>query len=234
MSQMYSSSMHYLKTIRTILDNIIEYALDIIAPQDPFIREIERMTPKEFIERAKRAPHDGQHDDIICFFAYHDPLVSRAILELKSYGNPYIARLLGNVLFELILEELGDLVLFENVKNPLLVPIPMTQKSERKRGFNQCTLIVQACMKNVTTHDIKVSYNTLIKVKKTDDQVGKTKTERLFNLQHCFAVNHKIDISKKDVIVFDDIMTTGATLHEAKRTLRSAGARKVILVALAH
>lgn len=209
------------------------FLVDTIAPPDPFIREIESLSPADFLNRAQRQKV-ALTDGVLSFFVYKDPLVKAAILEVKSYANRKIAKLLGCVLYELLVAELEDLDTFENFKNPLLLPIPMTRKSIRERGWNQCELFVDAIEVASRGKTFETSSNTLVKIKKTGDQVGKGRKERFQNLAQCFSVSNPGAVHGRNIIVLDDITTTGATLQEAKRALLEAGARRVLLVAIAH
>lgn len=215
-----------------IFQNTWNFVLDTIAPTDPFIREIEDMSAEEFIQRAKKIEKNTVEGDFIAFFSYKDPLVKAAILEVKSYGNKRIARLLGEVVHELLVLELEDMEVFYNFRAPLLLPIPMTRKSIRERGWNQCELLVQAITR-YSDEMFETPRNALVKIGKTEDQVGKGRKERFANLAHVFIADSNV-IHDRNVIVLDDIVTTGATLCEAKRALFEAGARKVLSVAIAH
>jgi competence protein ComFC len=78
--------------------------------------------------------------------------------------------------------------------------------------------------------------NTLIKTRSTVPQKTLRRYERLRNIKNSMGIN-KRDIEKikdKCVIVIDDIMTTGATIKEAKRVLQKHGAKKIMSVVLAH
>jgi competence protein ComFC len=218
------------KLIRLPLD----FVLDTIAPQDPMVRRIESMTPSDFLGNTRRSDPDSEAKCVTALFSYKDKLVKTALLEVKSYGNTKISALLGEILYESIILDLADLETFDNFTKPLLLPIPMTRKSRRIRGFNQCELICEGLVKADIAKSIEVSFFILKKIRETDDQVGKSRSERFGNLKNCFGVCNPEKISGRNVIVFDDIVTTGATLNEARKVLVDAGAKKVYLVAFAH
>jgi ComF family protein len=213
---------------------IWNFILDTVVPQDPYIRSIEKMGPGEFMAAVKMLSPGEHIDGALCFFSYRDPLVKAAILEVKSYGNRIIARLLAKTVRELLIAELSDLELFKNFVSPVLLPIPLTRKSLQKRGWNQCGLIVDEIKKIDQEKLLEIRNGVLIKTRETGDQVGKSRKERLENLRMCFSVRSEDAVRGRNVIVLDDIATTGATLFEARRALKKAGAKKVLCVAIAH
>jgi competence protein ComFC len=210
-----------------------EFAIDTLFPPDPFVRQIERMTPEEFSREALHVDEIDQIDGTIAFFSYRDALVKTAVLEVKSYANKKVARLIGRAAYELLVPELSDLETFRNFKDPLLIPIPLTKRARRSRGWNQCELIASEISK-ATSLSLEYRPDILIKSKETEDQVGKSKSERFKNLKGCFSVRDKEKILGKNVIILDDIVTTGATLKEAKKAVLDAGARRALCIAIAH
>ena len=84
---------------------------------------------------------------IFPLFDYRHPPVRRIVQLLKYKGKRILANNLAEIMNERILEELGDLEILENFKNPILIPIPLAPKRLRARGFNQseliCTKLIQ-------------------------------------------------------------------------------------------
>lgn len=218
------------------------FILDTIAPPHPLVREIERMSVAEFMHRTRRTDTPIQNTSpfvIRALFAYKDPLAQTALLELKSYGNKKMAYILAASLYETLLDKREQKPQSNDSLNPILVPIPMTRICKRKRGWNQCELIGQALthIDTLSTRGVprfEVRSDLLHKIRETADQVGKNRHERFENLRNCFAVQHPEKIHGREIIVFDDILTTGATLSEAAQALHKAGASKITCIALAH
>ena len=100
--------------------------------------------------------------------------------------------------------------------------IPMTAKAERRRGYNQAELLAEALAERLDLPVMRV----LEKVKETGEQKSLTRREREINLKGCFRTR-KDDAAGKTLILIDDVMTTGATLEEAARTLKRKGAARV-------
>jgi competence protein ComFC len=210
-----------------------ELFLDLLFPVDPIVRRLEEMSGGELVECTKRLEIGREIPDSIILFEYKDPLVRTAIAEVKFRGNKKIARLIGEHLRDTLIAELGELKTFKNFSSPLLVSVPMTGRSLRARGWNQCHLLLSPLVRDAHDIGIEIRHDALSKVRETADQVGKDRKDRLANLDGCFEADEAI-VRGRNVVVFDDVVTTGATWIETKRALRRAGARKVILFAIAH
>lgn len=173
---------------------------------------------------------------IIAAWDFKDPVARKAIHELKYRGRTGIAQVCGDALSDRLLEELGEQRVFGRFTAPLIVPIPLSGKRLRKRGFNQAELIAKHVSVALSLPSA-FSPNVLKRLKDTPPQARiKDKRERLQNMRGVFAVPEKYAeaLRGKDIILIDDVTTTGATLREAEKALRKAGARKVLLCAVAH
>ncbi len=223
------------------------WLLDLLFPPQPLTRELLTMAPEEFARRAERnrAPVGK---NVISLFSYRDALVRQAVWELKFRGNRKIAALLSALLHDELLAFLAEYAPLTGFTEPLLVPIPLSKTRQRKRGFNQCELLCDELMRldssrfnlgsekrlNLGSQNFSYATTALVKIKDSPSQTdSETRRERLKNLGGCFSAN-KAEVEGRNVILIDDVATTGATLAEARRALLSAGARKVIAFTLAH
>lgn len=113
---------------------------------------------------------------------------------------------------------------------PVAVPVPLFAAKEKKRGFNQTELIFKAWLKE---HAIPME-RLLVRTRATKPQYGLSKDERRENMRGAFSVpaEKQQDVREKDVLLLDDIYTTGVTCAECARALKAAGARRVIVLAL--
>lgn len=155
------------------------------------------------------------------FAAYcvYDENIKGAILHFKHdmCGNSYYAFACG--ISSAITERgiAGDI--------DMTVPVPISKKSMKERGYNQSELIAKELR-----YIIDVPYvNALVKVKDTAAQKSLKMSERAGNVSGAFGVpeDKKTVIAGKRLLVIDDVCTTGSTLSEAARTLKAAGAEKV-------
>ena len=149
-----------------------------------------------------------------------DDLSSKIVYRLKYYGNKYTANHIAKLLISPMLE-FGEI--------NYLVPVPLHEQRLKERGYNQSELIANA-LGELTS--IPVLTNVLIRKLNTETQTGKTKAERAANVVGAFAVLNKNAIKDKNIVLLDDVFTTGATVDECARVLKRAGAKKVYVLTL--
>jgi len=136
-----------------------------------------------------------------------------------------------------ILEELSELSVMENFHDAILMPIPLSRQRYKERGYNQAELICESLVDLDKDVNFKFEKNILIKPKETKHQARiHNRGERLKNIIGSFAIKNteKNLLKNRNIILIDDIITTGATLTEARKTLKKAGARKIIAFTVAH
>jgi ComF family protein len=108
----------------------------------------------------------------------------------------------------------------------IVLPVPLHRSRLRQRGFNQAELILRHT-------GWAPGDGTLIRRRKTETQVGKRARDRVQNVGGAFAYTGP-ELIGKTIVVFDDVITTGATANECARVLRDHGAIKVFVVAYAR
>lgn len=176
---------------------------------------------------------DNPSDKIFSAFNYQDEVVKKILINLKYFNKKSFGNKLGKILYNRMLEEIADIKSFSD-KKILLVPIPMTRKRLKERGYNQALLIahgIASC--DEKTFDVR--NNILIKMKDTTRQAKiKNREERLKNLKGSFFCKKDETMKGHTIILVDDITTTGATINEAMRALKHAGVKKVFGFVIAH
>ena len=216
--------------------NIWEYCLSLLLPKPEKVIMVENMSPEELRSWAM-LPIIRQNALPKSFFSvlnYKTPVARSAIWELKYRGNAKIAELLATVFYEEIVEQLHERKLSDNFEKPILIPIPISKKRFAERGWNQCDLLADKLESIDNNNFFEVNKKILVKTRDTESQTKKNRATRLKDLKGCFAVQNPEKIAGKNVILIDDVLTTGATLEEARKTLKEAGVRKIICASLAH
>lgn len=111
-----------------------------------------------------------------------------------------------------------------------VLPVPLYREKLRQREFNQSALIAKYTAKGIGR--ILVT-DCLIKAKETMPQVGLNSVKRRRNVRNAF-VTQSSKIEGKDILLIDDVITTGATIRECSRVLKKAGAGNIYVMALAR
>jgi ComF family protein len=106
-----------------------------------------------------------------------------------------------------------------------VVPVPLSPRRLRARGFSQAELLARAA-------GARPDGGSLLKIRETSEQAGLSKLERRRNVARAFAADRRV--AGERIVLGDDVVTTGATAAAATRALLDAGAREVIVVALAR
>ena len=217
------------------LQRWIEICMGVIFPSRDQVSKIEALSPREFAIRATRVV-DELPKSIYSLFKYKDPLVRQALWALKYEGNRKIGRLFAILLYDTLIEIISEATLYDNFSQPLFIPIPLSKERYKERGWNQAEIIVQEIIKLYPQSDWQYEKNILQKVKHTMPQTKLSRAKRLENLKNCFATNpEKLKIIKnRNIVLVDDVVTTGSTIQEARRTLLEAGARQVLAFTVAH
>ncbi|HYC34576.1 MAG TPA: phosphoribosyltransferase family protein [Candidatus Paceibacterota bacterium] len=208
--------------------NIFNFLLDLLSKKDPFVESLELESIDFWKERleTKRVSNN-----VLGFFPYREKAIKTAIVEIKARNNKAFLRALTLMVSDVLIEELQEEWAWHNFTPKLIVPIPTSSSS---RGFNQSYEIACAFSKNGICSDALLLKTELQKKRHTQAQHELSREKRLRNLKHSMFVKHPEKFQGLDVLVVDDVTTTGATFEEAVRALKSAGARKVLCVALAY
>jgi ComF family protein len=171
-----------------------------------------RMAPPEF-ERA------------VAYAVYEDEL--REMVHLLKYERmAVVAKPLGRLLARAI-----EMLEAEADRDLLVVAVPLFPSKERERGYNQAVLMSDAALaelkKSRPEWRLQAAHGVIRRVKDTRSQFELTPRGRRRNLQGAFAVADGSVLAGREVLLVDDIYTTGATARACSRVLRRAGASKV-------
>jgi competence protein ComFC len=216
-------------SLHRFIDNIFSF----LFPKPELVRKIEKLTAIDFEIKALLAPVVELSLPFTCIslFSFKDELVRNAIYEIKYRKNLKISDLMSEVMQNMLPLELEDEFLYTNFNNPIIIPIPAHWRKLKKKCYNQTELLL-----NFMQEKPYPSLNALEKIRETEEQIDKNRKERLENLKNCFAVKPEMidKIRERNIILFDDVVTTGGTLIEAYKVLKKAKVRRVIGFTLAH
>jgi len=159
---------------------------------------------------------------LYCF--EYKSIIRKFMLQYKFSDKAYLSEFFSY-------EILKNKKVYEILKSyDIIVPVPMDKIKKLKRGYNQTELITNIISNaKVITSD----NNILEKVKLTKTQSTLEKNERKNNVKNSYIVKCANKVKNKNVVLFDDIYTTGATVNEISKKLKEAGAKSVFVFVIA-
>ena len=160
-----------------------------------------------------------------CYIFKYEGIIRQKILQYKFKDNSYLYKMFSEFFMK-------NEKVCRFLKNyDIIISVPMTKKKIAQRGYNQAELIA----KQIAINSPNLTYlkNILIKQKETSTQSSLNKKERFNNVKNVYKVQNMQKIKEKNIILFDDIYTTGATCKECTKTLMEAGAKIVDLLTIA-
>ncbi len=173
--------------------------------------------------------------DKLYFAATYDEKLVQAIIRSCKYGY---AKELSETLADLIIAHFKSmdkfpLLLPGSADNFLICAVPLHKSKLKQRGFNQAEEIAKHLSKFL---DIPFLSGALSKTKKTLPQMSLNKNQRLKNILDCFEINpqKKNQINNKNILLIDDVFTTGATMEECAKVLKQNRAQSVWGVVVAR
>lgn len=156
---------------------------------------------------------------VLAPFRYEGPL-AKAISQFKYQGKLWLARPLALLWQETIKASLPPF--------DLVIPVPLHRKRLFARGYNQSQLLAQKIFGRSAVK------TWLERIRDTKPQVDLSLKARLKNVRQAFALARGVSVSGKRVLLFDDVMTTGATVEECAKVLKASGAKEIYVAVLAR
>ncbi|WP_034601961.1 ComF family protein [Clostridiisalibacter paucivorans] len=150
--------------------------------------------------------------------------IKEAIHRYKYNKKPYMYKVFGPMMMKKLIEE--DMDSFD-----IIVPVPLHRKRWINRGFNQSLLLAKYISKII---DKPIIDKRLIKKIDTTAQNKLDKIERLKNVKGAFKVKKGEIFKNKEILLIDDVFTTGATVNECSKILKEAGGKKVYVLTIAR
>ena len=167
-------------------------------------------------------------------YDYRQKEVREMIRYLKNHEDRELINSLANELSELIFDYLAEQQELSYFVEPIVIPTPLSKRRLRERGFNQVALLAKKVARQVGG---EYRDDILTRIRHTEKQALIRERKRRFeNVRGVYALKRgkEKQVGGRDIILVDDLSTTGATLLELRRVVRRAGARKVIAVTISH
>lgn len=172
-----------------------------------------------------------------------DSHIQKLFVPCPFNGNPILRKavhLMKYKFYQDLAEDLGEIVAraleesasSEELRNAVLVPIPLHKSRLRLRGFNQAKLLARS----ISAHaGIPVTTSLITRTRATKSQATLSRAGRLTNMQNAFEISPRTEIpTSTTIILVDDICTTLATMENAAKAFQKAGFRVVLGAVIAH
>lgn len=135
---------------------------------------------------------------------------------------------IGEILGEIAGKKYLESVLFE--KPDLMIPVPVHPKKVLKRGYNQSEVFAKSVS---TIIGVDMMTHILLKEKWSESQTGKSRTERVTNVDEVFVLKRPNDVRGRHVLLLDDVVTTGATIEACCNALKEGQVGKISVLSIA-
>ena len=151
--------------------------------------------------------------------------IRQKIIDFKFNEKPYLKN--G---FAMLFLQNKEMYSYLN-KYDIIIPVPIHKYKEKNRGYNQSELIAKQISKSLK--NVKLEKNIIKKIVNNKQQSTLNLKDRKENVKNVYKVLDNKKIIGKNIILFDDVYTTGSTVSECSKVLKQAGAKKVAAVTIA-
>ncbi|MGA7295047.1 MAG: ComF family protein [Terriglobales bacterium] len=173
---------------------------------------------------------DPPYERAVAYGSYDGPL--RDLIHLLKFHQ---VRPAAPVLGRMLAESIARLEQAMPVGKVMMIPVPLYTRKQAQRGFNQAEMIARAALKELARPKrFELCPDVLKRCRETGSQIGLTRHQRRANLRGAFSVSDPTRILNRDILLIDDVFTTGTTASECARVLLRAGAARVWVATVAR
>ena len=176
----------------------------------------------KYCETCKSKDYTHTFDRAYCVAKYTGT-AKNLVFSLKYGLDKAIAKVISNYL----VEKVKSL----DIAVDMVIPVPLGPKRFRNRGFNQTELLASDV---ASVLNLPLETKLVLRTTETQTQTSMTRLQRLENVKGAFSVVDKDVVKGKNILLVDDIVTTGSTADEISRMLKKKGANKVYILAFCH
>ncbi|NLC87452.1 MAG: ComF family protein [Clostridiaceae bacterium] len=184
----------------------------------------EMLKEKKFIIEENKQNKKCYFESHIYFFQYKDN-IRKLILDYKFNDKSYLYKIFS----EIITKNKKTYRILK--KYDIITPVPIHRKRKKQRGYNQSYLIAKEISININT--LILENKILKKTKNNIEQSSLKKEQRAQNVKNVYVLEKSEKIKNKNIVLFDDIYTTGNTVNEISRILKENGANKILILTIA-
>ncbi len=171
------------------------------------------------LEFNRKFKEDKNIEDFFSLYIFEKDKIFQHIIHSIKYNKKFLT---GVLLGDLLAKALKDKLV--TWKIDLILPVPLHNLKKAERGYNQIDYLAKGISKKT---GIKSKINILKRIRYTESQTIMTLKERELNIANAFKVKNKNKIIGKNLLIVDDVITTGSTVKECAKALKSNGANLV-------
>lgn len=226
-----------------IISTLYSTILDALFPLSAAEKEILSLPPNEAVKKLSPAPPFSglavELPSAQSVFAYKDERVSKLVWHIKYKKSP-AAIVIGGFALHNALISLNANKTYDHLSPTIIIPIPITSRRRKERGYNQCELLLDEIdrLEKESGHcRFTARKDILVRVHHDKRQTLKGRADRVKDAEGIFDVNGSVitdQLKNSSIVIIDDVITTGSTLHEAIRIMENAGFTNVRGLSLAH
>lgn len=171
--------------------------------------------------------YDNKYFSTHMYLFKYEGIIRNKIISYKFNDKPYLYKTFCEIFVK------NKKVCEFLKKYDIIISVPMHKKKKNQRGYNQSELIAKETAKKV--ENIEYRNDILIKIKNTARQSSLNKEQRKENIKNAYLIksSNKEYILNKNILIFDDIYTTGSTANECAKMLKEAGAKNIGILTIA-
>jgi len=183
--------------------------------EQPICKKCTARISRQIICKKQFKYMSGQFIKFMYLFKYESKL-RKIMLSYKFKEKIYLYKFFSKII-------LKNEKLYQFLKKyDIIIPVPIYYKKKKIKGYNQCELIAKEMSKNV--ENLQYKNDILVKIKNNLRQSSLKLEDRKNNVKDVYKIKNieenKLDIQNKNILIFDDIYTTGSTVNECIKTLK--------------
>ncbi len=217
------------------MKSVVNWLLDILFPRSCISCHIRgEIICDNCISKIRIAERETD-SNIYALYDYRDPVVKKAIWDLKYHKHRHLGERLGQLLYEGRIEDISDIREYSQGRTIYVVPVPVSRSRGKSRGYNQAEIIGKQFCLSEGSGALELRDDFIVKNIDTIPQARiANRAKRIQNIHGAFEVKNFNDIKGRTIIIVDDVTTTGATLREIMKLFKKFGAKKVVGFTVAH
>lgn len=174
--------------------------------------------------RFKIFPISKKSYNFLIYLGKYKEEIRKRLLEFKFYNKAYI----NEYFLEFLIKD-KNICDFLN-KFDIIIPVPMHKDKKLRRGYNQTEIFAKNLSKKL---NVGYEDDVLIKFKENKTQSLLLPNDRTKNVKDVFRIKNSFKLKNKNIILVDDIFTTGATVNVCSSLLKKSGASEIIILVIA-